>query len=85
MRRTNAGKLQRSSPTGYDARNFSEEELEDNVIYAEYGNTGTGADASQRVPWAKQYTAEQAKPYLTSASFFTNLGLGTDWIDSNFL
>jgi pectinesterase len=33
------------------------------VLYAEYKNTGLGADTSERVPWSKQLTATQRKKY----------------------
>ena len=36
---------------------------EKTVYYAEYGNTGAGASTTQRVPWAHQLTAAEAKKY----------------------
>ncbi|KAI9264093.1 pectin lyase fold/virulence factor [Phascolomyces articulosus] len=72
-------------PKGYDAWNFSEEELENNVYYAEYANTGPGADTSGRVSWSRQISEKEAAPYLSPQTYFNNLDLGTDWIDPEYL
>ncbi|KAG2216837.1 hypothetical protein INT45_009463, partial [Circinella minor] len=72
-------------PVGYDAWQFSEEELKNNVHYSEYGNTGPGANTSGRVPWSKQISEKEAAQYLSPKSYFDNLNLGTAWIDSKYL
>ncbi|KAI9488243.1 pectin lyase fold/virulence factor [Zychaea mexicana] len=72
-------------PEGWDAWNFSDEELKNNVFYAEYGNTGPGADTSGRVSWSKQISEEEATAYLSAKTYFDNLDLGTDWIDPEYL
>ncbi|KAI8143132.1 pectin lyase fold/virulence factor [Fennellomyces sp. T-0311] len=72
-------------PEGYSPWNFSDEELENNVYYAEYDNTGPGADTSERVSWARQISADEAKPYLSPQTYFDNLDIGTDWIDPDYL
>jgi pectinesterase len=38
-----------------------------NVYYAEYENTGEGANMSGRVPWEKKLTAEEAEKFLPKA------------------
>ena len=49
---------------------------EKTTFYAEYGNTGPGAENKQRVGWSKQLTTEQAKKY-TIANI---LGGKDNWI-----
>jgi pectinesterase len=46
---------------------------EKTAFYAEYKNTGAGSPTENRVNWAKQLTAEQAKEYTTEKIF-------GDWI-----
>jgi len=49
--------------------------------YAEFGNTGPGADTSRRVNWAHQLSAAEASQYLV-----TNILCGTDgWIPPFFM
>ena len=49
---------------------------EKTTFYAEYGNTGPGAENKQRVGWSKQLTTEQVKKYT-----ITNILGGKDnWI-----
>lgn len=48
-------------PAGW--HNWGSTEKEKTARYAEYGNTGPGADTSQRVAWAKQLTDEEASRY----------------------
>lgn len=48
-------------PEGW--HNWSKPEREETVYYAEFDNTGDGADLSHRVPWANQLTAEEAEKY----------------------
>ena len=50
------------NPAGWD--HWGKASNEATAYYAEYGNTGPGADVSARVPWAHQLTAEQVKRYL---------------------
>ena len=42
---------------------------EKTAYYAEYGNTGPGANVKGRVPWAKQLTAKTVKAYNTNNIF----------------
>ncbi|ORZ03532.1 pectin lyase fold/virulence factor [Syncephalastrum racemosum] len=72
-------------PAGYDAWHFTSEELKDNTYYAEYGNTGGGAGMSDRVSWVHKISSAEAAPYLSAKTFFNQLNLGTDWIDSSYL
>lgn len=51
--------------------NWSNPENEKTVYYAEYKNTGEGANTNARVAWAKQLTDKEAKEY-TPASIFSN-------------
>lgn len=46
-------------PEGW--HNWSKPERESTSRYVEYGNTGPGADTSQRVAWSKQLTKEEAE------------------------
>lgn len=46
---------------------------EKTAYYAEYGNSGAGADTSKRVPWSKQLTAKEARIYTLK-----NILSGTD-------
>ncbi|CDS04911.1 hypothetical protein LRAMOSA07441 [Lichtheimia ramosa] len=71
-------------PYGYDAWEFTDEELA-GTFYAEYGNKGPGADTSKRVSWAHQLNADEAAPFLSAKTYFDNLNIGTDWIDSAYL
>ncbi|MGB7158376.1 MAG: pectinesterase family protein [Tepidisphaeraceae bacterium] len=48
-------------PAGWD--NWRKAENEKTARYVEFGNTGKGADTSQRVPWSKTLTEEDAKRY----------------------
>ena len=43
--------------------NWSKPEREKTAFYAEYNNTGLGAEIAGRVSWSKQLTAEQAVKY----------------------
>jgi pectinesterase len=45
-------------PEGW--HNWKQPEREQTARYAEHANTGSGADAAKRVPWAKQLTPETA-------------------------
>lgn len=48
-------------PEGWD--NWGSKEKELSVFYAEYNNTGAGANTAKRVPWAKQLNEQEAKKY----------------------
>ncbi len=48
-------------PAGWS--NWSGTPRDKTAYYAEYGNTGPGADSSQRVPWSHQLTKEEAAKY----------------------
>lgn len=48
-------------PTGWD--NWRNPENEKTARYAEYGNTGVGADTSNRVKWVKMLTKKEAAKY----------------------
>jgi len=48
-------------PEGWD--NWSSPEREKTTLYAEYGNTGAGADTSGRVGWSHQLTEPEARKY----------------------
>lgn len=50
-------------PQGWD--NWKNAENEKTARYAEYKNTGAGANTSQRFAWTKQLTDEEAKQYTT--------------------
>lgn len=58
------------APEGWN--NWSNPENEKTVYYAEYKNTGEGADISKRVGWAKQLTDKEAKEY-TLENIFCNV------------
>ncbi len=58
---------------GWD--NWNNPDNEKTVLYAEYNNTGKGAETKQRVPWAKMLTANEAKAY-TLENIFAPTGLG---------
>lgn len=49
------------APAGWN--NWGNPANESTVIYAEYQNTGEGADTKARAPWSKQLTKKQAKEY----------------------
>ena len=48
-------------PAGWS--NWSGTQRDKTAYYAEYGNTGPGADVSQRVTWSHQLTGEEAAKY----------------------
>jgi pectinesterase len=49
------------APQGWD--NWNKAANEKTAFYAERGNTGPGADTSQRPSWSHQLTAPEAKPF----------------------
>jgi pectinesterase len=48
-------------PAGWS--NWDKPEREKTARYAEYANTGVGADLTRRVPWARELTADEARAY----------------------
>lgn len=48
-------------PAGW--HNWSKPESEKQSLFAEYGNTGAGANISERVPWSHQLTQNEAGKY----------------------
>ena len=61
--------------------NWKNPDNEKTARYAEFGNTGPGADPSKRVAWARQLSAEDVSNYLV-----TNILRGSDgWIPPFFL
>jgi pectinesterase len=68
------------APEGWN--NWGNPENEKTVFYAEYKNTGKGADFSQRIKWSKQLTEKEAKEYTVENIFFTTnstITTGSDW------
>jgi pectinesterase len=65
------------APQGWD--NWGNAENEKTVLYAEYRNTGPGANTTQRARWIKLLSDEEAKKY-TKENIFGAPGLdGVDW------
>lgn len=54
-------------PEGW--HNWGRPEAEKTSFYAEYGNTGPGADTAGRVKWSHQLTAEEAEEYTLENIF----------------
>ncbi len=54
-------------PEGW--HNWGQPEREKTAFYAEYQNTGPGADITQRVSWSHQLTENQAEPYTLETIF----------------
>lgn len=50
-------------PEGW--HNWGKKENESTAYYAEYGSKGNGFQRGKRVAWAKELTADEAKPYTT--------------------
>jgi pectinesterase len=66
------------TPEGWN--NWNNAENEKTVFYAEYKNTGDGADFSKRLPWTKQLTDKEAKEYKLENIFCsTNAPQETNW------
>ena len=59
--------------------NWGNTENEKTTLYAEYKNTGAGADISQRVKWAKQLTQSEAKLYTTENIFGATVAAEQEW------
>ncbi|HET7897208.1 MAG TPA: pectinesterase family protein, partial [Flavisolibacter sp.] len=58
------------APAGWN--NWGNPENEKTALYAEYKNSGSGADVKNRVPWAKQLTDREAKEYTVENIFSNN-------------
>jgi pectinesterase len=50
------------NPAGWN--NWNNPANEKTAYYAEFGNTGPGANFTSRVPWSHQLTPAEARPYL---------------------
>jgi pectinesterase len=50
-------------PEGWQV--WSNSDNKQNTFYAEYNNTGPGANTSKRIPWSHQLTRKEAKQYTT--------------------
>jgi pectinesterase len=57
------------APEGWN--NWGNPENEKTAYYAEYKNTGEGADIGKRVSWSKQLTDKEAKEYTLENIFLT--------------
>lgn len=57
------------APEGWN--NWSNPENEKTAFYAEYKNTGEGADTKNRAAWSKQLTDKEAKEYTLENIFLT--------------
>jgi pectinesterase len=66
------------APEGWS--NWSNTNRDQTAFYAEYGNTGNGADTSERVPWSNLLSKGQAKKY-TIDHIYTNNNLKS-WVPS---
>jgi pectinesterase len=67
------------APEGWN--NWGNPENEKTVLYAEYKNTGEGADAKKRVTWTRQLSEREAKEF-TVENIFSNSSLtpqDSDW------
>ena len=70
------------APEGWS--NWNNPENEKTAFYAEYKNTGKGADHSQRAKWTKQFTEKEAKEYTVENIFFTAhsiISTESDWFE----
>lgn len=68
------------APEGWN--NWSNAENEKTVFYAEYKNTGAGANTFKRASWSKQLTAKEAEEYTLDKIFAScnpNLSGETNW------
>ncbi len=69
---------QQVAPEGWN--NWSNPENEKTAYYAEYKNTGKGADKKSRVPWSKQLTDKEAKRYTLQNIFSIEANSSADWV-----
>ena len=68
-------------PEGW--HNWGSTDKEETAFYAEYGNTGPGADTKNRVPWSHQLTQEEAARYTLENIF--SAGSITPAYDSDWM
>jgi pectinesterase len=68
---------QQIAPEGWN--NWSNPENEKTAYYAEYKNTGKGADKRNRVPWSKQLSDKEAKKYTLQNIFSIEANSNSDW------
>jgi pectinesterase len=72
------------APAGWN--NWGNPENEKAAFYAEYKNTGEGADTKSRAAWSKQLTDKEAKEYTPEIIFAINnstVQQDADWFKSN--
>jgi pectinesterase len=72
------------APAGWN--NWGNPENEKTAFYAEYKNTGEGADTKSRAAWSKQLTDKEAKEYTPEIIFAINnstVQQDADWFKSN--
>lgn len=72
------------APEGWN--NWNNAENEKTVFYAEYKNTGDGANKNNRVAWSKQLTDNEAKEYTVENIFTiknTNTPEDSSWYQQN--
>ena len=72
------------APAGWN--NWGNPENEKTAFYAEYKNTGEGADTKYRAAWSKQLTDKEAKEYTPEIIFAINnstVQQDADWFKSN--
>nr|MCU0405261.1 pectinesterase family protein [Chitinophagaceae bacterium] len=67
------------APEGWN--NWNNPENEKTVLYAEYNNTGNGADLTGRVSWMKKLTAVEAKAFTVESIFAPTgqMDAGKEW------
>ncbi|MDA3881134.1 MAG: pectinesterase family protein [Prolixibacteraceae bacterium] len=58
------------APQGWS--NWSKTNRDQTAFYAEYANTGPGADTSERLPWTNTLTRKQAKKHSIDKIFSSN-------------
>ena len=72
------------APAGWN--NWGNPENEKTAFYAEYKNTGEGADTKSRAAWSKQLSDKEAKEYTPEIIFAINnstVQQDADWFKSN--
>ncbi len=74
--RTEMGK--HITPAGWD--NWGNADNEKTVIYAEFESHGEGALAQGRVPWGKQFSKKDLKPYTLEKIFMNGQSDGMEWL-----
>lgn len=58
--------------------NWNKKEAETSSFYAEYNNTGVGANTKNRVPWSHQLSKKEAKTYTTKN--ILGINAETEWL-----